>query len=249
MQMKVSVTSTMFTNLTCKLSKCVCEFRTECSQSSLFRMCVNLSKCLLNSTHCMGIYTQTQQVCSKDPIDGPKDHLSMTTCSKDEHGPRRMILRGLIFEAYLSSTSKDQQYPSRLSFDTDKRLSTYWPSQTRRIVDLVNLQTTKDIVYIQTEYRQSTDTSAPTNSPLAVALSLSSIDVDPSRTSTVLGLRVLKTLMSFQVFIVGGSSKSSRLEGRECINKLPVSCRKCVDKLPLNISSPLSYAREKTLSL
>ena len=55
--------------------------------------------------------------------------------------------------------------------------------------------------------------------------------------------------MSFQVFNVGGSSKSSHLESRECINKLPVSCRKCVDKLPLNISSPLSYAREKTLSL
>ncbi|MFS7901391.1 hypothetical protein Hanom_Chr00s203447g01838601 [Helianthus anomalus] len=50
--------------------------------------------------------------------------------------------------------------------------------------------------------------------------------------------------MSFQVFNVGGSSKSSRLESRECINKLSVSCRKCVDKLPLNISSPLSYARE-----
>ncbi|MFS7989253.1 hypothetical protein Hanom_Chr11g01044531 [Helianthus anomalus] len=50
--------------------------------------------------------------------------------------------------------------------------------------------------------------------------------------------------MSFQVFNVGGSSKYSRLESRECINKLPVSCRKCVDKLPLNISSPLSYARE-----
>ncbi|KAJ0909679.1 putative non-specific serine/threonine protein kinase [Helianthus annuus] len=30
------------------------------------------------------------------------------------------------------------------------------------MVDLVNLQTTKDIVFIQTEYRQSTDTSAPT---------------------------------------------------------------------------------------
>ncbi|KAJ0802792.1 hypothetical protein HanPI659440_Chr03g0132911 [Helianthus annuus] len=112
------------------------------------------------------------------------------------------------------------------------------------MVDLVNLQTTKDIVYIQTEYRQSTDTSAPTNSPLAVALSLSSIVVDSSRTSMVLGLRVLKTLMSFQVFNVGGSSKSSRLESRECINKLLVSCRKCVDKLPLNISSSLSYARE-----
>uniref|UniRef100_A0A251USS3 Uncharacterized protein n=1 Tax=Helianthus annuus TaxID=4232 RepID=A0A251USS3_HELAN len=49
----------------------------------------------------------------------------------------------------------------------------------------------------------------------------------------------------FHVFHVGGSSKSSRLESRECINQLPVSCReKCVDKLPLNISSPLSYARE-----
>uniref|UniRef100_A0A251UVX3 Uncharacterized protein n=1 Tax=Helianthus annuus TaxID=4232 RepID=A0A251UVX3_HELAN len=46
----------------------------------------------------------------------------------------------------------------------------------------------------------------------------------------------------FKVFT--GSSKSSRLESRKCINKLPVSCRKCVDKLPLNISSPLSYARE-----
>ncbi|KAF5808221.1 hypothetical protein HanXRQr2_Chr04g0142941 [Helianthus annuus] len=61
----------------------------------------------------------------------------------------------------------------------------------------------------------------------------------------VFGLRVLvPTLMSFQVFNVGGSSKSSRLESRECINKLPESCRKCADKLPLNISSPLSYARE-----
>ncbi|KAJ0877920.1 hypothetical protein HanRHA438_Chr10g0433921 [Helianthus annuus] len=117
------------------------------------------------------------------------------------------------------------------------------------MVDLVNLQHKSGHRYIQTEYRQSTDTSAPTNSPLAVALSLSSIVVDSSRTSTVLGLRVLKTLMSFQVFKVGGSSKSSRLESRECINKLPVSCRKCVDKLPLNMSSPLSYAREKTLSL
>ncbi|MFS7909139.1 hypothetical protein Hanom_Chr01g00091261 [Helianthus anomalus] len=48
-----------------------------------------------------------------------------------------------------------------------------------------------------------------------------------------------------EVFNVGGSSKSSRLESRKRINKLPVSCRKCVDKLPLNISSPLSYAREK----
>ncbi|KAM0015631.1 hypothetical protein Hdeb2414_s0032g00712901 [Helianthus debilis subsp. tardiflorus] len=33
MQMKVSVTSTMFTNVTSKLSKCVCEIWTECSLS------------------------------------------------------------------------------------------------------------------------------------------------------------------------------------------------------------------------
>ncbi|KAJ0581575.1 hypothetical protein HanHA300_Chr04g0142601 [Helianthus annuus] len=64
MQMKVSVTSTMFTNLTCKLSKCVCEFRTECSQSYLSEVCV-LSVCLVNSTQCMGIYTHTQQVMSE----------------------------------------------------------------------------------------------------------------------------------------------------------------------------------------
>ncbi|MFS7975734.1 hypothetical protein Hanom_Chr10g00884211 [Helianthus anomalus] len=155
----------------------------------------------------MGIYTQPMMSDPKDPIDGPKDHLSMTKHSNDQQGPRKITFRG-----------------GRLTW------STY--------------RTDKDIVYIQTEYRQSTDTSAPTNSPLAVALSLSSIVVDSSRTSTVFGLRVPKTLMSFQVFIVGGSSKSSRLESRECINKLPVSCRKCVDKLPLNISSPLSYARE-----
>ncbi|MFS7920773.1 hypothetical protein Hanom_Chr03g00228691 [Helianthus anomalus] len=154
----------------------------------------------------MGIYTQHMMSGPKEPIDGPKDHLSKTKHSNDQHGPRKITFRG------------------RLTW------STY--------------RTDKDIVYIQTEYRQSTDTSTPTNSPLAVALSLSSIVVDSSRTSTVFGLRVLKTLMSFQVFIVGGSSKSSRLESRKCINKLPVSCRKCVDKLPLNISSPLSYARE-----
>ncbi|KAJ0837338.1 hypothetical protein HanRHA438_Chr16g0777111 [Helianthus annuus] len=55
MQMKVSVTSTMFTNLTCKLSKCVCEFRTECSQPiSRISFCLSLSKCLcceLNTMH------------------------------------------------------------------------------------------------------------------------------------------------------------------------------------------------------
>uniref|UniRef100_A0A251V828 Uncharacterized protein n=1 Tax=Helianthus annuus TaxID=4232 RepID=A0A251V828_HELAN len=36
MQMKVSVTSTMFTNITYKLSNGVCEFWTECSQETLY---------------------------------------------------------------------------------------------------------------------------------------------------------------------------------------------------------------------
>ncbi|KAJ0930388.1 hypothetical protein HanPSC8_Chr04g0148741 [Helianthus annuus] len=63
-------------------------------------------------------------------------------------------------EPYLSITSKDQVYPSRLSFD--QNIFQMLSKSNRRMVDLVNLQTTKDIVYIQTQYRQSTDTSAPT---------------------------------------------------------------------------------------
>ncbi|KAJ0606793.1 hypothetical protein HanHA89_Chr03g0089161 [Helianthus annuus] len=169
----------MFTNLTCKLSKCVCEFRTECSQRILsLSVCVCLPK--LNT--CMGIYTQLMKSGSKDLIDGPKDHLSIIVHTKDQHGPRRIILRGLMVEPWSNHIFRSPRrircilrgYPSiRTSFKC-------CPSQTRRIVDLVNLQTTKDIVYIQTEYRQSTDTSAPTNSPLAVALSLSSMVVDSS---------------------------------------------------------------------
>ncbi|KAJ0495237.1 hypothetical protein HanIR_Chr12g0606651 [Helianthus annuus] len=151
------------------------------------------------------------------------------------------IIRNISFETYLSMRSKDPHHPSTSYPSTQsifQHLTNCCPSQTGGWLTWSTYNTNQDIVYIQTEYRQSTDTSAPTNSPLAVALSLSSIVVDSSRTSTVFGLRVIKTLMSFQVFNVGGSSKSSRLESRECINKLPVSCRKCVNKLPLNISSP-----------
>ncbi|KAJ0914388.1 hypothetical protein HanPSC8_Chr06g0238041 [Helianthus annuus] len=209
-------------------------------------ICLSMCICL-NSTHCMGIYTQPMMSGPKDPIDGPKDHLSMTKHSKDQQGPRKITFRDLSFETYLSMRSKDPHYPS-ISYPSTQNIFQHFtnccPSQTGGWLTWSTYNTNHDIVYIVTEYRQSTDTSAPTNSPLAVALSLSSIVVDSSRTSMVFGLRVLKTLMSFQVFKVGGSSKSSRLESRECINKLPVSCRKCVDKLPLNISSPLSHARE-----
>uniref|UniRef100_A0A251UEU8 Uncharacterized protein n=1 Tax=Helianthus annuus TaxID=4232 RepID=A0A251UEU8_HELAN len=53
----------MFTEMFYKLSKCVCEFWTECSPQN-----VCLSKCASPLSH----YT------AWDPIDGPKDHLSRT---------------------------------------------------------------------------------------------------------------------------------------------------------------------------
>ncbi|KAF5780076.1 hypothetical protein HanXRQr2_Chr11g0467921 [Helianthus annuus] len=82
--------------------------------------------------------------------------------SKDH--PSRSNGRTMV-EPYLSITSKDQVYPSRLSFD--QNIFQMLSKSNRRMVDLVNLQTTKDIVYIQTQYRQSTDTSAPT--PMIIA--------------------------------------------------------------------------------
>ncbi|MFS7990513.1 hypothetical protein Hanom_Chr11g01059661 [Helianthus anomalus] len=86
MRRKVSVTSTMFTNLTCKLSSvcvcvCVCFGR---MLSTICLPCV-LVKSLPNTTHCMGIYTQHQMVWSKDSTDGPKDHLSIIWHSKHQH--------------------------------------------------------------------------------------------------------------------------------------------------------------------
>uniref|UniRef100_A0A251U1I2 Putative toll/interleukin-1 receptor (TIR) domain-containing protein n=1 Tax=Helianthus annuus TaxID=4232 RepID=A0A251U1I2_HELAN len=60
----------------------------------------------LTLTHCMGIYTHTQQVLVEGSIDGPKDHLSMTTSSNDQHGPRRIILRGLMVEPWWSFLNK-----------------------------------------------------------------------------------------------------------------------------------------------
>ncbi|KAJ0457284.1 hypothetical protein HanIR_Chr15g0771951 [Helianthus annuus] len=173
----------------------------------------------------------------------------MTGSSKDQHGHRRIILRCLMVEPWSNHIFRaPRRISSILRGYPSIQTTSCCPSQTRRIVDLVNLQT--DLGHrlhtdrIQTKYRHKCTNKLPLGCSFVFILSLSSIDVDLSRTSTVFGLRVSKTLMSFQVFMVGGSSKSSRLESRECINKLPVSCRQCVNKLPLNISSPLSYARE-----
>ncbi|MFS7908927.1 hypothetical protein Hanom_Chr01g00088811 [Helianthus anomalus] len=61
----------------CKLSKCVCVYFDR--MLSLLSVCI-----LLSETHCMCLYTQTQQVWSKDPIDVSKDHLSMLNHSNDQ---------------------------------------------------------------------------------------------------------------------------------------------------------------------
>ncbi|KAJ0546293.1 hypothetical protein HanRHA438_Chr08g0344081 [Helianthus annuus] len=100
MQMKVSVTSTMFSNLTCKLSSvCVCEFRQNALKETLY-LSVSFCLCLLKLNTCMGIYTQLKMLCPKDSTDGPKDHLSTTCYTKDQRGPRRIILRGLMVEPW-----------------------------------------------------------------------------------------------------------------------------------------------------
>ncbi|MFS8026598.1 hypothetical protein Hanom_Chr16g01488661 [Helianthus anomalus] len=70
-----------------------------------------------------------------------------------------MILRGPTVEAYLSSTSKDHNIlrGAILRFRQTSILQAYWPSQTRRIVDLVNIQTNLGhrlhTDRIQTKYR------------------------------------------------------------------------------------------------
>ncbi|KAJ0851280.1 hypothetical protein HanPSC8_Chr13g0590391 [Helianthus annuus] len=93
---------------------------------------------LTHTQHMHGYIYPAQQVCSKDSTDGPKDHLSTTCYTKDQRGPRRIILRGLMVEPYLSITSKDQVYPSRLSFD--QNIFQLLSKSNRRMVDLVNLQ-------------------------------------------------------------------------------------------------------------
>ncbi|KAF5789053.1 hypothetical protein HanXRQr2_Chr09g0366351 [Helianthus annuus] len=77
--------------------------------------------------------------------------------SKDH--PSRSNGRTMV-EPYLSITSKDPVYPSRLSFD--QNIFQMLSKSNRRIVDLVNLQYKSGHRLYQTGYRQSTDTSAPT---------------------------------------------------------------------------------------
>ncbi|KAF5757320.1 hypothetical protein HanRHA438_Chr17g0835121 [Helianthus annuus] len=162
----------MFTNLTCKLSSvCVCEFWTECSQHSLSLGANGRTPEL--STHAWvyipssaGLLEGFDRWSEGSSVDHMLHERSAWT-SKDH--PSRSNGRTMV-EPYLSITSKDQVYPSRLSFD--QNIFQLLSKSHRRMVDLVNLQYKSGHRLYQTEYRQSTDTSAPTNSPLAVALSL-----------------------------------------------------------------------------
>ncbi|MFS7956079.1 hypothetical protein Hanom_Chr07g00650341 [Helianthus anomalus] len=80
MRRKVRVTSTMFTmKFANSLSVCVC---VSGRKLSISLMCVKHEVSAETYT-CMGIYTQHQMVWPKDSIDGPKDHLSITSHSKD----------------------------------------------------------------------------------------------------------------------------------------------------------------------
>ncbi|KAF5765925.1 hypothetical protein HanRHA438_Chr09g0401811 [Helianthus annuus] len=137
----------MFTEVFYKLSKCVCEFWAECSLSFYLLVCKMAELTLTQHMH--GYIYPAQQVCSKDPKDGPKDHLSDTMLSKDKQGPRRIVFRGLSFEAYLSMRSKDPNYPSISTSSFDQNISQHTiccPSQTGGWLTWSTYNTNQDIV-------------------------------------------------------------------------------------------------------
>ena len=89
----------MFTEVFYKLSKCVSVSSGQNALKALYLSDVQMAE-LANTQHMHGYIYPAQQVCSKDSTDGPKDHLSTTCYTKDQHGPRRIILRGLMVEPW-----------------------------------------------------------------------------------------------------------------------------------------------------
>ncbi|KAM0034865.1 hypothetical protein Hdeb2414_s0015g00439781 [Helianthus debilis subsp. tardiflorus] len=137
MRMKVPVTSTMFTNQFCKLSKCVCVSGQNALKLSISR-CASI--CL---TYTAWVFIYPAQVALSEGSDRwSKDHLSITKLSKDQHSPRRMIYRSSIkgssFEHIEGSTLSFDE----LSFEPDNLQSNNncLTKSNRRMVDLVNLQ-------------------------------------------------------------------------------------------------------------
>ncbi|KAJ0913746.1 hypothetical protein HanPSC8_Chr06g0230851 [Helianthus annuus] len=130
----------MFTEVFYKLSKCVCEFWAECSLSFLSLGCVKMAE-LQNSTHAWvyipssaGLLEGFDRWSEGSSVDHMLHERSAWT-SKDH--PSRSNGRTMV-EPYLSITSKDQVYPSRLSFD--QNIFQLLSKSNRRMVDLVNLQ-------------------------------------------------------------------------------------------------------------
>ena len=140
----------MFTEVFYKLSKCVSEFWAECSLSFYLSGVWEWQNSRTLNT-CMGIYTKPMKSGSKDLTDGPKDHLSTIVHTKDQHGPRRIILRGLMVEPWSNHIFRSPRrircilrgYPSiRTSFNC-------CPSQTGGWLTWSTYNTNQDIVYIR----------------------------------------------------------------------------------------------------
>ncbi|KAJ0625039.1 hypothetical protein HanIR_Chr01g0049501 [Helianthus annuus] len=84
-------------------------------RTTMLSTLVCLSKCASLSKHNTAwvyIYP-AHDVRSKDPIDGPKDHLSDIVLSKDQQGPRKITFRGLI----IRSISFEHLEGSTVSFE------------------------------------------------------------------------------------------------------------------------------------
>ncbi|KAJ0433870.1 hypothetical protein HanIR_Chr17g0875011 [Helianthus annuus] len=145
------------------LKVCVC-VSAECSQESLYLLVCIYSQVYLTQ-HTAWVFIYPAQIVLTEGFDRwSKDHLSTTRLSKDQHLPRRMIdrssIEGSSFEHLEGSTLSFDE----LSFDTDNTTNLLNVGQVKPGGRLTwsTYRTDKDIVYIETEYRQSTDTSAPT---------------------------------------------------------------------------------------
>ncbi|KAJ0900939.1 hypothetical protein HanPSC8_Chr08g0319491 [Helianthus annuus] len=129
-------------------SQSVCVSSGQNALNALYLSGVQMAELTLTQ-HMHGYIYPAQQVCSKDPKDGLKDHLSDTMLSKDKQGPRRIVFRGLSFEAYLSMRSKDPNYPSISTSSFDQNISQHTiccPSQTGGWLTWSTYNTNQDIV-------------------------------------------------------------------------------------------------------
>ncbi|KAJ0931802.1 hypothetical protein HanPSC8_Chr04g0166141 [Helianthus annuus] len=224
--MRVSVTSSMFTEVFYKLSKCVCEFWTECSQHSLSLGCANGRTSELTHTQHMHGYIYPAHEVLIEGSDRWSEGSSIDHSSHERSAwTSKIILRGLMVEPWSNHIFRSPRrircilrgYPSiRTSFNC-------CPSQTGGWLTWSTYNTNQDIVYIRPNTDKVQTQVHQQNSPLAVALSLISnlCLVLSKKCRLVLNFDGLwssslqDSLMSYHVFNVGGVFKSSRLESRK----------------------------------